>query len=61
MIQVKVDSRAALAALVTLNPARLRTHLTDPFGSQMLGSKHIAQQVESRIAQKIQAELERVF
>ena len=35
--------------------------LTGPSGSQMLGSKHIAPQVEARIAQHIQSELERVF
>lgn len=35
--------------------------LTGPSGSQMLGSKHIAPQVESRIAQHIQSELGRLF
>ena len=35
--------------------------LTGPSGAQMLGSKHIAPQVEARIAHKIQSELERVF
>lgn len=35
--------------------------LTGPSGSQMLGSKHIAPQVEQRIAQHIQSELGRLF
>lgn len=35
--------------------------LTGPSGAQMLGSKHIAPQVESRIAQHIQSELGRLF
>ena len=35
--------------------------LTGPSGAQMLGSNHIAPQVEARIAQHIQSELERVF
>ena len=35
--------------------------LTGPSGAQMLGSKHIAPQVESRIAQHIQSELGGLF